>query len=124
MSRTYSVIDSDGHVLEPPDLWSHYIDPSYLDRAPTFTIEPDGTEHLRVGDAVWSLQQGFGGTGSYGSPRTGIGDNLTYACESLNSAEQVKQIVEVSNSMGRDIATPGEAREIMHIQSSKTAVSG
>lgn len=59
-----------------------------------------------------------------GHIRTGIGDNLTYAGERLNSAEQVKQIVEVSNSMGRDIATPGEARAIMHIQSSKTAVSG
>ena len=28
MSRTYNVIDADGHVLEPLDLWDDYIDPA------------------------------------------------------------------------------------------------
>ena len=70
MSRSYHVIDSDGHVLEPPDLWARYIDPAYRDRAPVFTTEDGGAEHLRVETAVWSLPQGFGGTGSYGAPRT------------------------------------------------------
>ncbi len=69
-SRTYSVIDSDGHVLEPPDLWERYIDPAYRDRAPVFNTEEGGAEHLQVETAVWSLPQGFGGTGSYGAPRT------------------------------------------------------
>ena len=27
------VIDCDGHILEPPDLWEKYIDPKYRDRA-------------------------------------------------------------------------------------------
>ena len=34
MSRTYNVIDADGHVLEPPDLWQDYMDPAYRGRAP------------------------------------------------------------------------------------------
>jgi len=27
MYRDYGVIDADGHVIEPPDLWERYIDP-------------------------------------------------------------------------------------------------
>ena len=25
----YNVIDADGHILEPPDLWEQYIDPKF-----------------------------------------------------------------------------------------------
>ena len=34
MTRAYNVIDADGHILEPLDLWDHYIDPKFRDRAP------------------------------------------------------------------------------------------
>ena len=27
------VIDADGHILEPPDLWETYLEPKYRDRA-------------------------------------------------------------------------------------------
>ena len=30
----FKVMDSDMHVMEPPDLWQRYIDPSFADRAP------------------------------------------------------------------------------------------
>ena len=30
----FKVLDSDLHVMEPPDLWQRYIDPAYADRAP------------------------------------------------------------------------------------------
>ncbi len=30
----YKVLDSDLHVIEPPDLWQRYIDPEFRDRAP------------------------------------------------------------------------------------------
>mgnify|MGYP001620051963 CR=1 FL=1 len=30
----FRVMDSDLHVMEPPDLWQRYIDPAYADRAP------------------------------------------------------------------------------------------
>jgi uncharacterized protein len=34
MKGSYTVIDSDGHVLEPPDLWERYTDPKYRDGCP------------------------------------------------------------------------------------------
>ena len=33
MARAYNVIDADGHILEPLDLWDRYIDPE-VPRAP------------------------------------------------------------------------------------------
>jgi len=33
MARAYNCIDSDGHILEPLDLWQHYMDPKYRDHA-------------------------------------------------------------------------------------------
>ena len=29
MGRDYKVIDADGHILEPVDLWDNYMDPKY-----------------------------------------------------------------------------------------------
>jgi len=29
MSRAYNVIDADGHILEPLDLWDRYMDPKF-----------------------------------------------------------------------------------------------
>jgi hypothetical protein len=31
MSRTYNIIDADGHVLEPPDFWKDYMDPRWAE---------------------------------------------------------------------------------------------
>jgi predicted TIM-barrel fold metal-dependent hydrolase len=33
----FKVLDSDMHVIEPPDLWPRYIEPAYRDRAPVGT---------------------------------------------------------------------------------------
>lgn len=30
----YRIVDSDMHLIEPPDLWQRYIDPAYADQAP------------------------------------------------------------------------------------------
>ena len=46
MSRTYDIIDADGHVLEPLDLWEKYMDPAYRERAPRLIIDTDGKERL------------------------------------------------------------------------------
>ena len=29
MTRAYNVVDADGHILEPLDLWDRYIDPEF-----------------------------------------------------------------------------------------------
>ena len=34
----YEVVDADGHVLEPPDLWERYIDPRFKAAAPAFVV--------------------------------------------------------------------------------------
>ena len=34
MQQGYRVIDADGHVLEPPDLWERHIDPAFRHQAP------------------------------------------------------------------------------------------
>ena len=34
MYQDYRVIDADGHVLEPPDLWERYIDSEFRHQAP------------------------------------------------------------------------------------------
>jgi hypothetical protein len=38
MSRAYNVIDADGHILEPFELWGQYTDPKYRDRAPRLDL--------------------------------------------------------------------------------------
>ena len=36
------VIDADGHINEPHDLWERYIDPPFRDRAIRMGTDPDG----------------------------------------------------------------------------------
>jgi len=42
------VVDADGHVLEPEDTWTRYIEPQYRDRALHIEREADGYEHLVI----------------------------------------------------------------------------
>ena len=67
MGRAYNVIDADGHVLEPVDIWDKYIDPSFRERAPRIVIDTDGKERLLVEGQVLGSQKGFGVIGAIGS---------------------------------------------------------
>ncbi|MBI3302162.1 MAG: hypothetical protein HYZ72_08830 [Deltaproteobacteria bacterium] len=42
------VIDADGHINEPPDLWDNYLDPQYRDRAIRIRPGLDGLDHLEL----------------------------------------------------------------------------
>src|SRR6202158_1844396 len=66
MNRTYNVIDSDGHVLEPPDFWNNYLDPKYRDRAPELIVEADGKERLRIEGRVYGGTSGLSFAGAIG----------------------------------------------------------
>jgi uncharacterized protein len=44
MSRAYNVVDADGHVLEPLNLWTEYMDPGMRDRAPRLITDKDGKQ--------------------------------------------------------------------------------
>src|SRR5436309_2755724 len=76
MARTYNVIDADGHVLEPVDIWDKYIDPAYRDRAPRLIVDTDGKERLLVEGQVLGSPKGFGGIGAIGA-RQGAVDQGT-----------------------------------------------
>ena len=42
MARTYNVIDADGHVLEPVEVWDHYMDPAFRDRGRRLFVDENG----------------------------------------------------------------------------------
>ena len=48
MANDARVIDCDGHILEPPDLWEGYLEPAYRDRALRIRVGADGFEHLLI----------------------------------------------------------------------------
>ena len=73
MAQTYNVIDADGHILEPPDLWERYMEPKFREGCPKLITLEDGAEVFRVeyDDAI-DLSRGkkrvsFGAVGAYGS---------------------------------------------------------
>src|SRR5258707_5926331 len=80
MTRAYNVVDADGHILEPLDLWNNYIDPKFRDRAPRIVKGDNGKERLvieehMVGDSRISIGR-IGGVGA----RQGVvaADTLEY----------------------------------------------
>lgn len=42
------VVDADGHILEPPDLWERYLEPKYRERAVRIRVDDRGLEYLEV----------------------------------------------------------------------------
>ena len=71
MTRTYNVVDADGHILEPVDLWDTYIDPEFRERRPRFVIDDNGKERLTVEGKLLGNPRGIGSLGSVGA-RQGI----------------------------------------------------
>ena len=66
------VVDADGHILEPPDLWERYLEPKYRDRAMRIKIDQRGWEYLEVDGKVSRLVRGgvMGALGgAYQDPR-------------------------------------------------------
>src|ERR1700741_5049622 len=68
MGRVYNVIDADGHILEPFDLWNKYTDPKYRDRAPRLVEDENGKLRLIIEErAAGDPQRGFGSIGGIGA---------------------------------------------------------
>src|SRR5687767_3124890 len=74
MPRTYNIIDADGHVLEPIDLWEKYMDPAFRDRAPRLFVDTDGKERLRVEGKVLGSAKGLGVIGGIGARQGTVSD--------------------------------------------------
>lgn len=66
MGRTYNVIDSDGHVLEPRNFWREYIDPQYRDQAPELIVDDKGKERFLVEGKLLGPPKGLGLIGAIG----------------------------------------------------------
>ena len=56
MTLAYNVVDADGHILEPLDLWDRYIDPEFRKRRPRFVIDDNGKERLSVEGKLWAIR--------------------------------------------------------------------
>ena len=67
MARTYKIIDADGHILEPPDMWDTYMDPAYRERAPRMILDDNGKERLLVEGKVLGNPKGLGRLGGVGA---------------------------------------------------------
>jgi predicted TIM-barrel fold metal-dependent hydrolase len=80
----YNVIDADGHVLEPPDLWERYIEPRFRDHCPKLFIYENGNEILRIeGEDALDFGRGkkpvtFGVTGSFGARDGSVSPRIPY----------------------------------------------
>src|SRR5436190_21203503 len=69
MNRKCQVIDADGHVLEPANLWVEGIDPKFRDRAPRLAVDTDGRERLLVeGKMLGNRILGLSVSGATGIP--------------------------------------------------------
>lgn len=69
--KEYLVIDADGHVLEPPDLWQRYMDGPCRHRAPKLIEDECGLQRLIVEGRVYPRHHyGLNGAGSAGAPVT------------------------------------------------------
>jgi uncharacterized protein len=81
------VIDADGHVLEPPDLWERYVDPPWRSRAIRVARQPDGRDALLVDGrpARLTTAEMLGGFGGMGKSF----DELAAACLSGRYAEHL-----------------------------------
>ena len=74
MSRTYNVIDADGHILEPIELWDKYMDPAYRDRGPQIFIDENGKERLLLEGKVLGNPKGLGRLGAVGARQGAVSD--------------------------------------------------
>jgi uncharacterized protein len=63
-------VDADGHILEPPDLWERYLEPTHRDRALRFVLDEQGLEELEIGGKRSLMsRRGFPSTlGAMGDP--------------------------------------------------------
>ncbi len=53
----YQVIDADGHVVEPEDLWKRYLDRRFQDRSPQFVRDNSG---VMLEGRLWPTPKGLG----------------------------------------------------------------
>ena len=58
--RQSKVIDADGHILEPPDLWARYLENKYKERAIRMEKDQDGVEYFVIDGRPSANLRGIG----------------------------------------------------------------
>jgi uncharacterized protein len=101
------VVDADGHLLEPADLWLKYIDPQYRDRAIRIDHDEKGWEVLLFDNKVAEVVRGtLGALGGVGMnpDEFFIPGNKTYMDGCPPGSYDPKARLQVMNEEGIDIA--------------------
>jgi predicted TIM-barrel fold metal-dependent hydrolase len=101
------VVDADGHLLEPPDLWLKYIDPQYRDRAIRIDHDEKGWEVLLFDNKVAEVVRGtLGALGGVGMnpDEFFIPGNKTYMDGCPPGSYEPKARLQVMDEEGIDIA--------------------
>jgi predicted TIM-barrel fold metal-dependent hydrolase len=101
------VVDADGHLLEPPDLWLNYIDPQYRDRAIRIDHDEKGWEILLFDNKVAEVVRGtLGALGGVGMnpDEFFIPGNKTYMDGCPPGSYEPKARLQVMDEEGIDIA--------------------
>jgi predicted TIM-barrel fold metal-dependent hydrolase len=103
------VVDADGHVLEPGDMYQRYIDPQYRDRAIRIAVDEQGYENLMIDNRPYqnpSMRGNLGAIGGIGMDRVKLLTRgmVTYAEGSPPGGYDPKARLQVMDEEGIDIA--------------------
>lgn len=103
------VVDADGHVLEPGDMYQHYIDPQYRDRAIRIAVDEQGYENLIIDNKPYqnpSMRGNLGAIGGIGMDREKLLTRgmVTYAEGSPPGGYDPRARLQVMDEEGIDIA--------------------
>lgn len=83
--QTSPVVDADGHVLEPADTYTKYIDPKYRDRALRIACDEKGHENLIIDNKPYQSTTMRGNLGAIGG--IGMDPKLLYTRGAVTYAE-------------------------------------
>jgi predicted TIM-barrel fold metal-dependent hydrolase len=99
------VIDADGHVCEPVDLWERELPPSMRERGPRVRFDDGvGTQQVLVEDHV-AIPMGLAGLGNAGMHRNQeFGNALRYPDDLNPGGWDAKERLEVMDAEGIDLA--------------------
>jgi len=97
MTRTYNVVDADGHILEPLDLWDRYMDPAFRARAPRIVKDNEtGKERLIIEEHTSDARLSIGRVGAVGVRQVRDGDVDVDIARMLDG-----DLLEPGNRLGR-----------------------
>jgi uncharacterized protein len=105
--RLGPVVDADGHILEPADLWLKYIDPQYRDRAIRIDHDEKGWEVLLFDNKIAEVVRGtLGALGGVGMnpDEFFLPGNKTYMDGCPPGSYEPKARLQVMDEEGIDIA--------------------